>query len=197
VWGFDSFVGLGEEDPEVSRYAKTSVSSTWTRGAYSASAALHLPPSYALAETITRHISGTKFKKDPFAQRLSFVSGFYNETLTRTLARERGMRPAIYIDIDVDQYLPTKQALRWLFQSGLIANGTLIGYDDFGNTPMWVAGESRAHIEIAHEFNVAFQLHSSECATFCKYSAGSNPCGGNNFHPIFRVLSVGRRGKVC
>ena len=199
VWGFDSFVGLGDEDPSVEQLEQTDVQRTWKRGAYSASKALNMTPSDGLAEHIVRHISGPSFKSDAFAQRMTFVYGFFNQSLVPTLAASYRMRPALYVDIDVDQYLPAKQALRWMFESGLIRNGTLIGYDDFGNTRLWIGGESRAHLEIAHEYNVSFRLMNSECMVFCPYQKeyDPRPCKGMNYHPIFRVISVGHQGRVC
>ena len=67
------------------------------------------------------------------------------------------MAPAIYVDIDVDQYVPAKQVLSWLFREHLAVAGTFIGYDDFGSTRLWTAGESRAHEEIAAEYAVEFR----------------------------------------
>ena len=59
-------------------------------------------------------------------------------------------RPALYVDIDVDLYSSTYQALEWLAQFGLLVPGTIIGYDD------WVTGgengEQRAHKDILEKF---------------------------------------------
>ena len=65
----------------------------------------------------------------------SFVRGFFNQTLRPTLARERRMRPALYVDVDTDLYVSTMQALDWLFCSGLMhagsRNGTVVRDDDW------------------------------------------------------------------
>ena len=99
------------------------------------------------------------------------IRGFLNESLTPALAAERGMRPALYVDIDVDIHAPTYEALDWMLRSGLIANGTVIGYDDFnhgvpagvplGTKGSWervregrLEGEARAHREIEDKWGL-------------------------------------------
>lgn len=56
------------------------------------------------------------------------------------------MRPALYVEIDCDLYLSSRQALEWLLSSRLIVRGTVIGYDDLeaGGT----GGEAQAHNEV-------------------------------------------------
>ena len=41
-----------------------------------------------------------------------------------------------------------------MFAHKLIRAGTLIGYDDWGDTDLWTAGESRAHKEILAKYDV-------------------------------------------
>lgn len=51
--------------------------------------------------------SGLKVKNKLLTQigpRLGLVAGFYNESLTRDLVMRKSMRPALYIDVDVDLY---------------------------------------------------------------------------------------------
>ena len=45
---------------------------------------------------------------------LQLIPGFFNESLTPSLPTERGMRPALYVDIDTDIYVSTYQALDWM-----------------------------------------------------------------------------------
>ena len=81
------------------------------------------------------------------------MSGFYNESLTRTLAVERQMRPALFVEVDCDLYISTSAALEWMFANKLIVAGTILVYND------WQAGgdksgEARAHAEVCNKYNV-------------------------------------------
>ena len=81
-----------------------------------------------------------------------------SESLTPSLVQQRGMRPALYVDMDVDIYISAYQALDWLCAHRLIRRGTILGYDDW----LWgvvvdhgkaggealVNGEARAHEEV-------------------------------------------------
>ena len=51
------------------------------------------------------------------------------------------MRPALYVDIDVDIYISSYQALDWLCKHKLIRRGTIIGYDDW----LWGLPGFKAH----------------------------------------------------
>ena len=92
---------------------------------------------------------------------VQFVRGFFNASLTPTLARERGMRPALYADVDGDLYSSGLQCLDWLFCSGLIQAGrTVIRYDDWlepGRNGA-LMGEQRAHREITMRHQVRLCL---------------------------------------
>lgn len=91
----------------------------------------------------------------PTGARLSTVHGFFEDSLTDTLKDEMKLRPAFIIDIDVDIYTSTKEAMDWMFDNDLLRAGlTQVGYDDWGGTPGYMEskdGESRAHKEISQE----------------------------------------------
>ena len=106
--------------------------------------------------------------------RLQLIPGYFNDSLTPSLAAERDMRPALYIDIDVDIYKSTFQALDWMLSSGLIVRGTVIGYDDYNyglpglstirrvrDAHTYVEGEARAHMEIMHKWGLKMQRINS------------------------------------
>ena len=198
VWGFDSFSGLDEEAEGVKNDRK----GTWVKGAYSAADAMGIYNFQQLADSIkTRVLENPDGSKTPESEwPLKFIKGYFKDSLTSTLAKDKKMRVATYVDIDVDMYLPTKQALTWMLENKLIVPGTMIGYDDFGSTELWVAGESRAQREMQSEFGVELELVSSECSVESTISStgimvpeGGCP-GVVNFHPIFRVVSVKGRG---
>jgi hypothetical protein len=107
------------------------------------------------------------------SSRLRLVPGFFNVSLTATLAASHSMKPALYVDIDSDQYIGSFQALDWLCRNGLLVNGTIIGYDDFNHGypsgyKGWpphrgiadedppLEGEARAHREIEKRWGLRF-----------------------------------------
>ena len=129
-----------------------------------------------------------------------FVSGFFNESLQLGLAREFGMQPAKYVDIDVDLYSSTSQVLDFMFGSGLIRAGTLVGYDDWWSVPCrrgWGSsdgappspletGEGLAHAEAARRYGVTFLCVAGGCSA-------SVPC--SSFGVIFLVVSINAKSK--
>ena len=61
--------------------------------------------------------------------------GWFNETMTPSLARDEGMRTAFFVDVDCDLHVSTYHALDWLFSNSMIGVGTLFGLDDFWVVP--------------------------------------------------------------
>lgn len=165
-WGFDSFVGLGNDAvPGKEVYLKW-----FQKGEYSASKAFRTNDVTRIMQTI-KH--GVKRYLKPH-QRVELIPGFFDAALTPTLAAEHKMRPALLIDIDCDLYMAAKQALQWMFGNRLVVPGTLIHYDEYGQ-----GGERTAHEEIAKEFNVTFEL------LFTK-----DLMGVPEYSRIYRVVSV-------
>ena len=112
VWGFDSFVGVPEEQAELKGTIPTTGLKHWNPGAFSAAAAFKTSSFGKVTADIKAFVS--RASKAPwFVDRMEFVRGFYNESLTKQLADS--VHPAAYIDIDADLYISTKQALTWIF----------------------------------------------------------------------------------
>lgn len=87
---------------------------------------------------------------------VSVVAGLVEETLSK----QTNLKPAFYVDFDLDIYSPTKYAFNFLMENKLIVPGTIIGYDDWGGTPEFEDfkyGESRAHKEIENEWGIKMQ----------------------------------------
>lgn len=85
--------------------------------------------------------------------KVSVVPGLVEETLPS----QEDLKPAFYVDFDLDIYSPTKYAFNYLMENKLIVPGTLIGYDDWGGTPGFEEfkdGESRAHKEIIEQWGI-------------------------------------------
>jgi len=134
------------------------------------------------------------------ADRLEFIAGFYNESLTNTLSQERGLNAAQYVDIDCDIYSSTYTALDWMFTQNLIKPGTVVGYDDWWvipcNAPNPIereaspldVGEGLAHVEISKKHAVRFKCVAGPCL-FEEQPATCSPYG--TWGPIFLVEEVG------
>lgn len=85
--------------------------------------------------------------------KVNVVAGLVEETLSK----QEDLKPAFYVDFDLDIYSPTKYAFNYLMENKLIVPGTIIGYDDWGGTPHFDTfkhGESRAHKEIIDEWGI-------------------------------------------
>jgi hypothetical protein len=185
IWGFDSFSGLPQDaslsnKPFMSRrgqsYAYLIREGGFRNGSFSAMQTIGASTVADTLTAVSRYVA---------SDRVTLIPGFFNETLTRSLASSRAMRPAIYVDIDVDIYSATFEALDWLFHSKLITNGTLIGYDDFNygmpksHRRSWkeiqrsgqLEGEPRAHSEIEAKWGVRF-VHEARAAPISGGEAG-------------------------
>ena len=100
------------------------------------------------------------------AQRVTLVPGYFNDSLSDELLRDRKLRPALLVDMDADIYLSAIQALDWLFAKRLIVPSTFVRYDDW---PRFNAthgrfkgtnflGQARAHYELSEKWDVRWKL---------------------------------------
>ena len=147
-WGFDSFKGLPEtsESPSQDR----SDLHEWHSGDYSAD------PRARLRRSLGRNVT--------------FVAGYFNTTLASDTVAA-GMRPAAYIDVDVDVYESTRDSLDFLLRNQLVRPGTVVGYDDWWVLPCCEntthgplsCGEGRAHAEMARKYKIAFECVAGSC----------------------------------
>ena len=156
---FDAFQGLPEEDAGISRPP------VWEVGAYAA------PRS-----KLEGRLRGFKVPEG----RYTIHEGWFRDTLKEGLIADGSFRPAAYVDIDADLYNSTFDALDFPFEHKIITEGTLIGYDDWGDTDLWTAGESRAHKEI-------MEKHGAACAQV--FSWGERPL----IRKLFLAVRAGRR----
>ena len=69
--------------------------------------------------------------------------GFFRDSLSSELISSGELKPALYIDIDCDLYISTYEALDFMFANDLVRTGTYIGYDDWGDTKLYLEGERR------------------------------------------------------
>ena len=205
IWGFDSFQGLPRETARNGTMAAV-IDGGFQEGAFNVASVQsrcrwkHCR-GFAAGDPVS--LVGA-YINDP---RVNLIPGFFDRSLTRSLAHERGMRPALYVDIDVDLYSSAYAALDWLFANGLVVPGTVIGYDDWGyglkltdkrrpsarvnlqklllrGDPSQKAeiehadGEPRAHREIAAKYGVVFRA-----VTYA--ATGSSSIIGDRYGPLW------------
>ncbi|WP_138933258.1 TylF/MycF/NovP-related O-methyltransferase [Roseovarius arcticus] len=154
---FDSFEGLPEEKLGVQAPL------IWEKGAFAA------PKEKLLAMVKSLNLGPDKYK---------IHEGWFSDTLKAELVADGTFLPAAYVDIDGDLYSSTMDCLDFLLEHKLIQAGTIIGYDDWGDTDIWTAGESRAHKEVLDKYNVT-------CAQLLSW--GQQPL----IKKLFVVISVG------
>tara|TARA_A100001234_G_scaffold207234_1_gene204299 strand:- start:517 stop:1212 length:696 start_codon:yes stop_codon:yes gene_type:complete len=88
--------------------------------------------------------------------KVDIVAGLVEDTLSK-----QDLKPAFYVDFDLDIYSPTKYAFKYMMDNNLIKVGTIVGYDDWGGTPEFESfkyGESRAHKEICDEYGLEMEM---------------------------------------
>jgi len=65
------------------------------------------------------------------------------------------LKPAFWVDIDVDLYISTIQILDFMFQNKLIVPETLVSFDDWAGTEEYKGGESLAWKEMCEKYSVS------------------------------------------
>ena len=115
--------------------------------------------------------------------RVKLHAGYYSQSLTAELARLA--QPVAYVDINCDLYLSTSQVLDWLLHNRLLRAGSLVGYDDWFETPFLMGGESMAHWEATYRYKLHFEFVPHEGL----FSKGFMKCRS----VLFRLVSVGVR----
>ena len=149
LWGFDSFTGLPAETP-----GQALEGAHWRPGGFSSADALG---EYRRDELFSR-LRRTIARRDG---NVSFVPGYYNESLTTSLLRERAFQPALLIDVDVDLHSSTVDCLSWLIESRLLVPATFVRYDDWRRERQnW--GEGRAHADVSRRYNLTWQRISQK-----------------------------------
>jgi hypothetical protein len=143
LYGFDSFIGLPEEAAGVKLEGRH-----WNTGAFSSADALGAWSTDDLFSRLRRKIG-----RGPDS--LTFIQGFFNDTLNESLLRLHPFQPALLVDIDGDLYVSAVQSMGWMLRSGLLVPGSLVRYDDWKEDEAW--GEARAHKELTAEYQVEWR----------------------------------------
>ena len=91
-----------------------------------------LPGSFSAADQFGAYTFAEVEKKildhvgEKWAPDTRLIKGFFSDSLTPTLKAEKGMKPALLIDVDVDLYISCMQCMDWMFANGLIVPGTVV-----------------------------------------------------------------------
>ena len=150
-WGFDSFSGMPNEFAAADK-RESKLAEAFPKGMFDVGELLSKDTKLTPVQAVSAFVNDT---------RSTLIPGFYDATLTANLAGTRGMRPALYVDIDCDVYSSSITALRWLLKSNIIVPGTVVGYDDWkyggSGSDSQLMGEPRAHAEVTKEFGLEWR----------------------------------------
>jgi len=191
IWGCDSFLGLPDEDAAVdSALEKDGKSLAYVKGGYNVQDMLgsaRNPNVTKSAEVIATIIYNYTTQ---YEYKLEMIAGFYNDSLSKEVILKKHMKPALFVDVDCDQYVGTIQLFDFLIQNNLIIPFiTIISYDDWCGILSWknfTVGEPRAHVDIAKKYKISFKLiTTSEHPAFIVTSIGNEvDFGADNDSPI-------------
>jgi len=139
--GFDSFCGLPDESPNIPIYEKHA------KGNYSASKHFNSNNIQQMKQIILDAVNN---------QKLLLVDGFYCDSLNKKLILDFDLKPALFVDIDVDLYSSTFDVFDFMIPNKLLIPGSVIYFDDWGGCEEGTGGESRAWMELANKYNIQY-----------------------------------------
>ena len=143
IWGFDSFSGLPLEEKDIP------IIKEWSPGEYNSQAVLNTTGVQDSIDQIMRS------SNSPCP--CEMIPGFFADSLTPSLKLEKDMRPACFIDVDVDLYISTIQLFDFIITNDLLAPTTIVNFDDWGGVEEYTGGESKAFKEIVEKYNLSYQ----------------------------------------
>jgi len=179
MYGFDSFTGLPVETAGVKLEG-----SHWGVGAFSSADAIGEYDERKLLRALKERIGYAN---------TSFVVGFYNESLTKKLARSRPFQPALLVDVDVDLYTSAVDCLRWMLRSRLLVPGSFVRYDDW-RTRWQDWGEALAHRTVTREHNITW-LNVAGTKEWKVLAIGDY--AGHSDRSGVRVMCRPKAGELC
>ena len=188
-WGFDSFEGLPEETEGMALEC-----AAWKPGSFSAADQFGVYSFREVEQKILDHVG------PQHADQTKLIKGFFSDSLTETLKEERGMQPALLIDVDVDLYVSCIQCMDWMFRHGLIVPGTVVYYDDVSIVKADAGGELKAHEELTEKYQVTWRKLHDSCWEVVDVAATSAPPPPLRLHPrraSWRPRRQRRRDRVA
>ena len=163
LWGFDSFKGMPDVDPNTSDPEEQRIRQRGHREV----APGQLNAMQRFREEVASVSSLDDLQRElrriighPW-DRTHFISGFYNESLPRLPPEMlRRMKPAFLVDIDGDWYSSTIGPWEFLLANCLVVPGSFVYYDDLQECGLGSGcGEGRAHAEVTARHHIKWERH--------------------------------------
>lgn len=143
AYGFDSFKGLPLEKNDDFNHK------TWYRGRFDLTKYYGGHPKKAAAAIKSKIVNKAKISPN----KLDLFAGWF-----KNLQVSKEMNLASFVNIDCDQYTSTMQVFKFLFENNLIDTNTIIRFDDWGGTPEFKGGESKALVDSCKKYNYKFKI---------------------------------------
>ncbi|MAF25447.1 hypothetical protein CL634_07725 [bacterium] len=149
IYGFDSFEGLPEcTNQERKEAIEKHGEYQWKAGDFNSH-------EWHGVDDARQHLE-IVFEKY-LDREIKLIEGWFENTLNENTIKEYDLKPALFVDIDVDIYSSCYEVLDFLFKYGIAVPGTTLGFDDWGGTPSWKLlddGNPRAFKEIIEKYKL-------------------------------------------
>ena len=170
LWGFDSFQGIPPQEENARGYHP---SGHFRGGGYSAADALGIYSLDALEKKIAALAT-------PYHSNLTLIAGFFNDSLRSERVARTPFQPALLVDLDVDVYSSTIEALEWLLSRNLLVPGSFVRYDDWPAGPAahgphkgtLLYGQALAHDDITKRYGIRWRGMLNQTRAFQIVSIG-------------------------
>lgn len=170
--GFDSFEGLPADPSEAPWYPE------WSPGLMNVQTHFNVQSKSEAIDLVTQNVQANCNAE------FVLIPGFFEDSLNDDLLTALNLKPATYIDVDCDLYSSTITCLDYMFKNKLVLPGTVIGFDDWKETPGWqdnLSGESKAWLEISQKYLIDFEfLYQDQSAVPLSYY-------------VIRIISIGEQ----
>jgi hypothetical protein len=157
ILAFDSFEGLPEETPGISR------NPIWQKHEFNMRYTFRTDDDNEIIRRIEAELPDRAIP-------IEWHKGYFCDVLTDAFMATNPL-PAFWVDLDVDLYRSALDVLDFMFKHHLIVPGTLLSYDDWGGTEEFKGGESLAHKEMCEKYGVTCKdvhTHRSDNREHCQ-----------------------------
>ena len=150
IYGFDSFEGLPEcTNQERKESIEKHGEYQWKSGDFNSHEWHGVDDAKQHLETVFEKYIDCK---------VELIEGWFENILNKNTIKKYALKPALFVDVDVDIYSSCYEVLDFLFKYDIAVPGTLIGFDDWGGTPKWKElkdGDPKAFVEIIKKYNLS------------------------------------------
>lgn len=100
-----------------------------------------------------------KEKLQNYLDYITFISGWYENSLNTESINKYNIEPADFIHIDCDLYISSKQIINFIFDNDLVKSNAVIRYDDWRmmHIECGKGGESKAHFEAIDKYSLIME----------------------------------------